>query len=113
MTDALPYAHLGADAAPARNMPGPPPALDLFTSDGVLGAACEREGIAWVRERASEVGRLAGSARHRERARLANEHLPVLRTHDPYGERIDFVEFHPAYHELAADVWRTGTHALA
>ena len=31
---------------------------------------------------------------------LANEHKPVLRTHDRYGQRIDQVDFHPAYHEL-------------
>ena len=31
---------------------------------------------------------------------LANENKPVLRTHDRYGQRIDQVDFHPAYHEL-------------
>jgi putative acyl-CoA dehydrogenase len=32
--------------------------------------------------------------------RLANENKPVLRTHDRYGNRIDEVEFHPAWHQL-------------
>ena len=32
--------------------------------------------------------------------RLANENRPVLRTHDRYGNRIDEVEFHPAWHQL-------------
>jgi Adaptive response protein AidB N-terminal domain len=32
--------------------------------------------------------------------RLANEHPPRLRTHDRFGNRIDEVEFHPAWHEL-------------
>ena len=113
MTRPLPPSHLGADAAPARNMPGPLPEQDLFASDAALTDACTREGIDWVRERASQVGRLAGSTHHRELARLANVHAPVLHTHDPYGERIDFVEFHPAYHELAGDIWASGTHALA
>ena len=35
-----------------------------------------------------------------EWGRLANEYPPVLRTHDRYGERIDEVEFHPAWHAL-------------
>ena len=35
-----------------------------------------------------------------EWGRLANEHPPVLRTHDRYGERIDEVEFHPAWDSL-------------
>ena len=29
---------------------------------------------------------------------LANENRPKLRTYDPRGQRIDEVEFHPAYH---------------
>ena len=32
--------------------------------------------------------------------RLANENKPVLHTHDRYGNRIDEVEFHPAWHKL-------------
>ena len=34
--------------------------------------------------------------------RQANENPPKLLTHDRYGNRIDEVEFHPAYHELMA-----------
>ena len=30
----------------------------------------------------------------------ANENKPVLHTHDRYGNRIDEVEFHPAWHQL-------------
>ncbi|MBK7719210.1 MAG: hypothetical protein IPJ36_09990 [Simplicispira sp.] len=39
-------------------------------------------------------------------ARLANKHLPELKTHDRYGNRIDWVEFHPAWHELMALAWK-------
>ena len=46
-----------------------------------------------------------------ERARLANEHPPVLRTHDRYGNRIDEVEFHPAWHELMTVAVGHGLHA--
>ena len=35
-----------------------------------------------------------------EWGRLANENPPKLRTHDRFGDRIDEVEFHPAWHEL-------------
>ena len=30
----------------------------------------------------------------------ANENKPVLHTHDRYGNRIDEVEYHPAWHQL-------------
>ena len=35
-----------------------------------------------------------------EWGRLANEHPPKLLTHDRYGERIDEIEFHPAWDSL-------------
>src|SRR5262249_29850369 len=44
-------------------------------------------------------------------ARLANEHPPVLRSHDRYGNRIDEVEFHPAWHALIQTAVGHGLHA--
>jgi putative acyl-CoA dehydrogenase len=45
-------------------------------------------------------------------ADLANRHEPELATHDPRGERIDAVEFHPAWHELVRRLRHEGLHAL-
>jgi putative acyl-CoA dehydrogenase len=73
--------------------------LNRFDSNVPLAEATEREGAGWVRERASELGALIGGE-PMEWGRLANEHEPVLRTHDRYGNRIDEVEFHPAWHQL-------------
>ncbi|MFH7600003.1 acyl-CoA dehydrogenase family protein [Streptomyces racemochromogenes] len=53
-----------------------------------------------VRRELSALGRAAGSAQAQEWGRQANENPPVLRTHDRYGNRIDEVEFHPAWHRL-------------
>jgi putative acyl-CoA dehydrogenase len=64
----------------------------------------------WQRE-LHELGQRAGSAPTQELARLANEHPPVLRTHDARGNRIDEVEFHPAWHELMATAVGHGLHA--
>ncbi len=58
-----------------------------------------------------ELGRLAGAAETTELARLANQHSPVLRTHDRYGHRIDEVEFHPAWHQLMTTAVSHGLHA--
>lgn len=48
-----------------------------------------------------------------ELARLANRHLPELRTHDRYGNRIDWLEFHPAWHALMTLAWKHEVHSLA
>ena len=45
--------------------------------------------------------------------RLANRHLPELKTHDRYGNRIDWVDFHPSWHELMGLAWKHEVHSLA
>jgi putative acyl-CoA dehydrogenase len=91
-----------------------PPLVDynLFEADRVLDEAVRREGADWAVERISEVGRQAGSERLIELGREANENPPKLRTHDRYGNRIDEVDFHPAWHELAAIAVADELHAL-
>jgi putative acyl-CoA dehydrogenase len=74
--------------------------VNLYRSNLALVEAVEREGAAWVHDRASELGRFVGGAPQQEWGRLANENKPVLRTHDRFGNRIDEVEFHPAWHQL-------------
>jgi putative acyl-CoA dehydrogenase len=84
------------------NQPPPLVGLDVFASNLPLVEATEREGAGWIRERASALGRFVGEAGGPQEVwgRLANEHKPVLHTHDRYGNRIDEVEFHPAWHQL-------------
>ncbi len=73
--------------------------LDLFSTNLPLLEATAREGASWVSDRAAKLGRLIGGEPMRWGA-LANENRPQLKTHDRYGNRIDEVEFHPAWHEL-------------
>ena len=79
--------------------------VDVFSSNLPLLEATDREGAGWIRERASALGRFVGAAGGVGGSpiiwgRLANENKPVLHTHDRYGNRIDEVEFHPAWHQL-------------
>jgi putative acyl-CoA dehydrogenase len=79
--------------------------------DPALLAAVEREGAGWAVTGLHLLGTLAGTAATGEQARLANEHPPVLRSHDRYGNRIDEVEFHPAWHALLGTAVSHGLHA--
>ncbi|HEV3228949.1 MAG TPA: acyl-CoA dehydrogenase family protein [Solirubrobacteraceae bacterium] len=81
------------------NQPPPLDGLNLFTSNKVLVEATEREGGDWVLERAARLGERVGGEPVRWGFE-ANENPPRLRTHDRYGNRIDEVEFHPAWHQL-------------
>ncbi|HTB70029.1 MAG TPA: isovaleryl-CoA dehydrogenase [Solirubrobacteraceae bacterium] len=82
------------------NQPPPLEGVDVFASNTALVEAVQREGAGWVSERASALGRFVGGAPQLQWGRLANENKPILRTFDRYGNRIDEVEFHPAWHEL-------------
>ncbi|HEX5302166.1 MAG TPA: DNA alkylation response protein, partial [Streptosporangiaceae bacterium] len=88
------------------------PALTGYdvADDPALLDALRREGAGWATEAVRELGRLAGSARIQELGRQANENPPALRTHDRFGNRIDEVEFHPAWHELMTVAVRHGLH---
>ncbi len=90
-----------------------PPVLTGYdvADDAALLGALRREGAGWATEAVRELGRMAGSAQAQEWGRQANEHPPVLRTHDRFGHRIDEVEFHPAWHELMTVAVRHGLHA--
>jgi putative acyl-CoA dehydrogenase len=89
----------------------PPLAGHDVAADQALLAGLHREGGGWAEDELHELGRLAGTASIQDQARLANVHKPVLRTHDARGNRIDEVEFHPAWHELMTVAVRHGLHA--
>ncbi|HET9285928.1 MAG TPA: acyl-CoA dehydrogenase family protein [Gaiella sp.] len=95
----------------AANQPPPLEGYDLFSEDRPLVEALRREGAAAAEARCAAFGRLCGGE-PLELGRLANEHPPVLRTHDRFGERIDEVEFHPAWHALLELGVEHGLHAL-
>ena len=76
---------------------------DVLGSDATLVEAVARwvaphdgSGSAALRD----LGRLAGSAEAGTWAGQAERVPPYLRTHSPSGERLDEVEYHPAYHRL-------------
>ncbi|WP_202908499.1 acyl-CoA dehydrogenase family protein [Labrys sp. WJW] len=91
-----------------------PPLLDynLFDSDPGLQAALEREGAGWARQAASAFGASIGSAEAIALGEAAGRHTPELHSFDRFGQRIDHVEFHPAYHALMARGLEAGIHSL-
>ena len=89
-----------------------PPLIDYDVADDpALLDALAREEAGWALDDVRALGQLAGSAQAREWGRLANEHSPRLHTHDRFGNRIDEVEFHPAWHSLMQVAVEHGLHA--
>jgi putative acyl-CoA dehydrogenase len=70
---------------------------DAYATDPALREALLREGGGWAEKDVAAFGPVAGG----ELMQLgftANENKPKFRPFDRYGNRIDEVEFHPAYH---------------
>lgn len=81
--------------------------------DAVLSEALKGDDLGWAEPRLRRMGALVGSVQVQEAARQANRHLPELHTRDRVGNRVDRVEFHPAYHQLMDLAFGGEVHSLA
>src|ERR1700733_12749012 len=100
---------------PAREVLNQPPPLqpvNLFEIDLALREGLEREGGGWAAARAQEGGVAAGSVEAFEHSRRAERNVPILRTHDRYGNRIDEVELDPSWHALLRGAVEREIHSL-
>ena len=111
-----------ADSDDALNLVPPPVDRDLFSDDVALVEAVERHDAKAHLARLRDLGRLAGTPRSARWAEFVDRFPPTLRTHDPYGRRVDEVEYHPAWHRLlqagiqaglTAAAWESGAPATA
>jgi putative acyl-CoA dehydrogenase len=87
--------------------------VNEFESNIALVEAVRAWGTPQAAERLTEAGALVGSAGFQRDAELANTHEPVLHTHDRHGNRIDEIEYHPAYHRVIGDAIARGAHTSA
>ena len=97
-------AHTASDAAPTGRTTSPTSRHRCRTSTCSRPTCrssrpCAARAASGCSQRGAALGREVGGA-PLQWGRLANENRPVLRTHDRYGNRIDEVEFHPAWHDL-------------
>jgi len=87
------------------NQAQPASGFNAFTGDTGVREAIERD-APWAASRCEALGALAGDEDVQELARLANRNLPELKTHDRFGNRIDWVDFHPSWHQLMSLAWK-------
>ncbi len=104
-----------ASTDPAREVLNQAPPLEpvnLFEVDLALRRRSSARAASWGVDRAREAGAVAGSAETREHSRRAERNLPILRTHDRYGNRIDEVELDPSWHWLLRGAIEREIHSL-
>ena len=86
--------------------------INLFEADPLANSAASGFPDS-VREDLSELGAFWGTHEARDFGRLANRHSPELERYNSHGERIDQVNFHPAYHALMRRSMLAGLHSSA
>ncbi len=100
-----------AETHVVENMPPPLENYNLFTSDNALREAVLREGASWAEEELMAFGQQTGLRESIALGFQANENKPQFYSHNPQGERIDEVRYHPAYHRLMQISIEEGLHS--
>lgn len=95
------------------NQPPPLEDVNLYESHRALKDAVMKFGGAAHARALSEFGARCGSAEVIEWGALAQKYPPQLKTFDRYGQRLDEVEYHEAYHRLMALGLKAGVAAAA
>jgi len=82
-----------------ENQAPPLAPYNAWTTDRALQEAVTREGGIWGEPQLKTYGAIVGSELM-ELGFAANENKPKLKLFDRYGNRLDEVEFHPAWHRV-------------
>ena len=90
------------DTHVVENQPPPLRDYNAFADDALIRGGAKTSCDADTLRHLNSFGAACGSQEARDWGRLANENPPKLRNFDRYGQRLDEVEFHPAYHSLMA-----------
>jgi putative acyl-CoA dehydrogenase len=99
--------HVVTNQAPSRVN------IDEFATNVPLVEAVSRYDAAWAIPELHRVGQHVGTGQFQLDAELANTVEPVLHAFDRYGNRIDEVEYHPAYHRIIEASIGFGAHTSA
>ncbi len=89
----------------------PPHTGQDITTHPALVEGLQREGAGWAVPQIPRLGVQANGEQAQTWGRVANDHPPVLRTHDRYGNRIDEVEYLEQDHQLMQVAVANGLHA--
>ncbi|MEO6942155.1 MAG: acyl-CoA dehydrogenase family protein [Terrimesophilobacter sp.] len=95
------------------NQAPPRAGIDEFGTNRPLVEGVARFAADWALGDLRAIGIEVGSAQFQSDAAKANVRVPVLRTHDKWGERIDEVDYDESYHRIISAAVAHGAHTSA
>jgi putative acyl-CoA dehydrogenase len=99
--------HSADETHQVTNQPQALEQYNAYSCDGILKYWVKRFGGDWGESRLIEFGQGIGH-QLQQAGFLANKHLPELQSHNRFGQRIDQVDYHPAYHQLMEHAIKQG-----
>ena len=84
---------------------------NLYLSDNALQSAVSQFGGSWGNDALRDYGQLALETMMSDGIR-ANVNKPQYRSHDRFGQRINQIDFDPAYHQIMAHAIEAGLPSL-
>ncbi|MCC2617286.1 acyl-CoA dehydrogenase family protein [Aestuariibacter halophilus] len=95
----MPPSHPPAETHEVFNQPAALENYNAFQSDRILQYWVSQFGGDWGTQHLAQFGHRIGHDLQ-QAGFLANKHLPEFHSHNRFGQRIDQVDYHPAYHQL-------------
>jgi len=74
--------------------------INLFELDKPLQNILTHYNANWDSNVMTSYGKTLGSAEWIRKGHQANNHAPIFHSHNSKGQRVDEIEYHPAYHEI-------------
>ncbi|WP_402844070.1 acyl-CoA dehydrogenase family protein [Microbacterium sp. GXS0129] len=96
-----------------HNQAAPREGLNEYLVNRPLAEGVTTFGAGWATAELTATGELVGTAGFQHDAELANTVEPRLLTFDRWGNRLDEVEYHPAYHSIIGSAVAAGAHTAA
>ncbi|MDQ2077198.1 acyl-CoA dehydrogenase family protein [Marinimicrobium sp. ABcell2] len=102
----------GAETHEVFNVSEPLENYNAYREDVFLQQLTQSMGANWAESELTSWGKKTGSAQWIQWGFLANANPPRFHSHDAYGRRLDWVEYHPAYHSLMTKALGHGLHSI-
>lgn len=95
------------------NQAPPRAEVNEYTMNKALIESVDAFGSADMHEELTAIGEHVGTSEYQHDADLANRNTPIHHAFDRWGNRIDEIEFHPAYHKIMRYSIHHGLHTSA
>lgn len=106
-----PNLYFAGETHEVLNQPAPLEKFNAWQADGILRHWVDVYGGSWADTQLADYGAKVGGELL-QAGFDANHYKPEFTPHNRFGQRVDYIHFHPAYHDLMRAAIEAGHHSL-